>query len=282
MNRLSSHPYVLLSLIAVWALTSVPVSSYAWKAVKTDSGTPTTWDENCFYYTIHQDGVPGLDFDEVSEEIRLSFEQWADVSCSYFKFEETAPASCPEVGFNEDGGNMNLLVWQTDPVNWEWGSNVIAMTPASYDLKTGRILDADIEFNAISYSFNTTGEGYKVDVRNTVTHEIGHMMGLDHSEVPESTMAATADTGETSKRKLHSDDIEGLCTLYPIEDDPGKCKEPICGLNLDCVPNDCKLMDELNPEAEGRTCASSVVLGAARRTNPLSIFVLWTIMLLPN
>ncbi|MFH1436205.1 MAG: hypothetical protein ABIJ56_10860, partial [Pseudomonadota bacterium] len=40
------------------------------------------------------------------------------------------------------------------------------------------------------------------------------------------------------KRDLDDDDIEGLCTLYPVENDPGTCDSPVGGLD-DCVDRGC-------------------------------------------
>ena len=53
------------------------------------------------------------------------------------------------------------------------------------------------------------------DLRNTVTHESGHMLGLGHSADVNATMFASASTGETSKRTLADDDIAGICAIYP-------------------------------------------------------------------
>ena len=57
------------------------------------------------------------------------------------------------------------------------------------------------------------------DLQNTLTHELGHALGLDHSSIPQATMAASSTQGETSKRALHQDDKEGHSYIYshPLE-----------------------------------------------------------------
>ncbi|HZZ86095.1 MAG TPA: matrixin family metalloprotease [Anaeromyxobacteraceae bacterium] len=63
-----------------------------------------------------------------------------------------------------------------------------------------------------------------MDVQNTVTHELGHVLGLAHPpDHPEDTMAATAAPGETSKRVLAADDVEGICSVYPAPKPSGGC-----------------------------------------------------------
>jgi hypothetical protein len=70
-----------------------------------------------------------------------------------------------------------------------------------------------------------------VDIRNVVTHEAGHFIGIDHScddsaattgipncndeSLAAATMAATATTCETIKRSLASDDTNAVQFLYP-------------------------------------------------------------------
>lgn len=56
------------------------------------------------------------------------------------------------------------------------------------------------------------------DIGNTLVHEIGHGLGLGHVDPilrPESTMFASAAGGETKKRSLDEDDVNGVTFLYP-------------------------------------------------------------------
>ncbi|HEU4383895.1 MAG TPA: matrixin family metalloprotease [Anaeromyxobacteraceae bacterium] len=114
-------------------------------------------------------------------------------------------------------------------------SRVIALTTVSYDAGTGEIVDADMELNAWGGSGPSPPGFYftcldppaatcgapgqsgciSVDVRNVVTHEAGHVLGLGHSEVSAATMYPSALSGETAKRTLDPDDVAGLCAIYP-------------------------------------------------------------------
>ena len=53
------------------------------------------------------------------------------------------------------------------------------------------------------------------DIQNTMTHEMGHAMGLDHVAEPLSTMEATAPMGETQKRIIDVGTAAGFCDAYP-------------------------------------------------------------------
>jgi hypothetical protein len=126
---------------------------------------------------------------------------------------------------------------------WEHGPGIIALTTSTYSTRTGHVLDSDIELNAApsqgspGFLFTTVSsppcqgvespECASVDVQNTLTHEIGHVIGLDHVQTPGSTMEATAPPGETSKRIIDSGSADGFCGIYPRGLPPTQCEEPV-------------------------------------------------------
>ena len=124
--------------------------------------------------------------------------------------------------------------------------DAIALTTVQFLQATGEILDADMELNGWNGSLaSPTGRYFtcaspelgiavpcdrsfgdanciQFDIRNTVTHEVGHVLGLDHvcltsTDCPAggSVMAPTAQPGDTDKRTLKPDDISAVCTIYP-------------------------------------------------------------------
>jgi hypothetical protein len=159
------------------------------------------------------------------------------------------------VGYFAGATNHNLVLWRTQacrdvvPANdaclaqggcsnkydcWDatlHGDGVIATTTTTANRLTGQILDTDIELNDAPSSTGskftfTTVDGLpctsptetgcvRIDVQNTVTHEAGHTLGLDHSTDPNATMYASAPPGDLSKRDLAADDIAGICAIYP-------------------------------------------------------------------
>lgn len=126
---------------------------------------------------------------------------------------------------------------------WDHGDGVIGLTTSTFSTRTGHVLDADIELNgsqpggSTGFLFTTVNsppcEGnvstscVAVDLQNTLTHEIGHVVGLDHVLTPGSTMEATAPPGETHKRILDVGSAEGFCTIYPRGLPPTQCLEPV-------------------------------------------------------
>ena len=108
---------------------------------------------------------------------------------------------------------------------WDYSAGTLAITTTTFNVRTGKLYDADLEMNASVHIFTTVdsppcsalGQSgcVSTDVQNTVTHELGHALGLDHSPDSRSTMFAGAELGETSKRVLDDGSVEFVCTAYP-------------------------------------------------------------------
>ncbi len=153
-----------------------------------------------------------------------SFRTWSPLSCDGtdvpYTFTDGGDVSQGSVGYDDSPGatNENLVVWVKS--NWSHERAVVALTSLTYDVQSGEIVDADLEINDQDFSFATTPLSGQMDVANTVVHEVGHFLGLDHSKVTQATMFYSAREGETSKRDLHSDDLAGYCTLYGPNAEP--------------------------------------------------------------
>jgi len=78
------------------------------------------------------------------------------------------------------------------------------------------IVDVDIMFNP-GATFATASAGSKqYDLQSVATHEIGHLLGLDHSNIAHAVMYPYGDTSEIGiAESLSTDDIVGVGHLYP-------------------------------------------------------------------
>jgi hypothetical protein len=122
----------------------------------------------------------------------------------------------------------------------------------------------------VSEGSRTSGQGSRADLANTLTHEFGHLVGLDHtcwdqggtpgvddssgqqiprcepasalsSEVKEATMYNFQDPGETKKRTVEEDDIDGFCAIYPDTMGALECRRAVepddgCGCRVGGSP----------------------------------------------
>lgn len=183
--------------------------------------------------------------------VRASFQSWQNVfsQCGNLSFEEGGLIDERKVGYVLGGENHNVVLFRTrscadvvpdgdacedddscenaydcwDPLN----SGTIAITLTTYDEKSGIIYDSDITLNSVNFFFTTADTGplcnppvlttncVSTDIQNTMTHEIGHLVGLDHTRAPGSTMNARAELGEVSKRNIDTGSRDFVCAVYP-------------------------------------------------------------------
>ncbi len=204
-----------------------------------ESPKQVRWPRNCVSFHINRDGSAnvagesaGLS-DELEGLVVEAFDRWGGVECSrlqllYAGRTDNAAAEVTE----DDAKNMNLIVWRDEDWPSSASSMALAVTSVTFDTSNGKIVDADVEFNSATHDFSTSTppKPNHTDLLNTLVHEVGHFIGLDHTPVSEATMYASAAEGETKKRTLEQDDIDGICHIYPIDDEELECA-PEDGLN---------------------------------------------------
>lgn len=126
------------------------------------------------------------------------------------------------------GDGISLLTIATTPENEAFNSAATTgRTRVFFDPETGSIAEADISINprpkaddGIELQFSTDGTPGTYDLEATFTHEIGHLLGLDHSAVLSSTMQARQAINGTfglpalTERTLTEDDRQKVLSLY--------------------------------------------------------------------
>lgn len=77
-----------------------------------------------------------------------------------------------------------------------------------------QIYESDIVIDS-TWRWYNNGSQNGHDIQNCITHEFGHMLGLYEEFVEtEATMYHKAAPGETKKRDLHQDDLNGFFAIY--------------------------------------------------------------------
>ncbi len=226
------------TLVAV-SLCAAPASAYL--CTQTDQGASLFWQQRDI--VIHASEFPPAEvsLEDVSEAAAFGCAQWSDVECSDLTLSVGSSTSDRRVGFDWRAGsdspeNVNLLVFRRgadgDPQDdWLHAGSALAITTVTFLRSTGRIVDADIEVNDAGFDFTACDPPActpQQDLRNTLTHELGHVLGLDHPPsfqpgAESATMYASAPSGDLQKRDLSDDDVDGLCTLYPSDGPVGFC-----------------------------------------------------------
>jgi hypothetical protein len=221
---------------ALWVGLLVPAEGWAFECSRTQMtvGPSLIWTTREVPWFVGP-GVFALVGDEAKgrEDVLASFAAWEDVSCSDLTLPFQGEAAVV-AGFDEGGNNTNAVV-VVDKL-WPYQSGAIAVTTSAYDTRNGHVVDSDIEINAQAFRFARVEDvecragSSTMDLRNTLTHEVGHVVGLEHppntARYAEVTMFASAPACETKKRSLASDDMDGLCFIYPAGEPTQQCYPP--------------------------------------------------------
>lgn len=229
-----------------------------------DTTICVVWNKRELTYRVDAAGSVKTPGEAEFTAIDAAFSSWQVLSqtCSDFTFVRGPRIDAPKVGrdtqdanvltFRErhcrdvvplsdpclsDGSCANAVDAQGVPYAcWDHSDGTIGLTTLTFSTRTGLILDADIEFNASNYLFTTISsppcdpgkespQCVAYDLQNTATHEIGHVVGFDHTDNPGSTMQPTAPLGETSKRIIDLGTADGFCSTYAAGQPPLPCDE---------------------------------------------------------
>jgi hypothetical protein len=180
------------------------------------SGAFLYWDPSYFPIPYYISQPTFRNHEDMAAAVDLSFKPWRDPGYVSVEF---LPMGCTSTVTNRnDGINAVILVTR----DWPFDAAAIAITRNFYvsgsGPKAGLILDTDIMINAVDHEFSTTGDPVKNDVRNILTHEVGHLLGMGHEAEPSkdtlATMYENALPGETNKRALHRNDLAALNAAY--------------------------------------------------------------------
>ena len=218
--------------IVVLSLAVSPAFGFA---LISNAGKPAYWADGSVKYMFNTgtsgyfDGghdASGTSTDEFTP-IREAFQTWANTPGLNLVIQElSSTGSQPS---SDDG--KNIVAW----IKSGWSSqsfgpppNALAVTLLSFDSGSGRITDADIYFNADNFQWavvDSSSEYSHIDVKNIATHEIGHLLGIDHSseniwevepELADATMFFASHAGDTDRRDLKIDDTRAINSLYGV------------------------------------------------------------------
>ena len=148
--------------------------------------------------------------EQVYSAVEDAFATWIDEAEIEFQV-NFIYAPC-EPGYVSSGKNTNCIAVKSSLTsgNEDAGGNA----SITYSQSSGEIFDGDIVFylEAGNWKFEDDTDG--LDFYHVALHEIGHFLGLTHSEVDRAVMYPTVNLHTRKVSTLDEDDIWGALALY--------------------------------------------------------------------
>ncbi|MBF6297259.1 RICIN domain-containing protein [Nocardia amamiensis] len=144
-------------------------------------------------------GTADIAGDDERRAVRNAFITWA--AAAPLAFTEVAPNQHPDVLIRWSDANCG----DTIMTGGDWGHSDYPPGCGYY----GNALPRPVHFND-QLTWSIVAAVGSLEVERIALHEIGHILGLQHSDVPGAVMAANAISST-----LTNDDVEGIRKLYP-------------------------------------------------------------------
>jgi hypothetical protein len=249
-------------------------------------GNPLHWASPCLYYAVQRDGSPksGIDGDAFQQTVARAFEAWESAQCPgggspRFHAQFQGFVGCNRREAVCGGAEKNVNVMMLHDQDWPELPNVIGLTTPSGGTKSGLVIDADLEINSQDFDFSEGAAGpYALKLSDVLAHEVGHFLGLSHSDAGGALMSVHYEMVQLSPELLTADDVAAICTAYP----PGKalsCPAPAapaydeCQLALGEVPPECQLSSMTHDKSSGG-CNIGGAAGDSRQSGVASALVM--------
>jgi len=194
-------------------------------------GVTVVWKELPIIYRFSAEGSEKLSNRKVRAAVTAAFSTWESVKCPNGRTTSVRFELGPDIKVNKPLGRKqakdnNGIYFRDETWPYKNAVDSLALTNQIYGEERGIIEYADIEINTAETSFSLSDDDTDaIDFQSVMIHEVGHYLGLAHSNDPESIMVPSyceasnrCDKGVIGKRELSDDDIEGVCGIYP----PGK------------------------------------------------------------
>lgn len=204
---------VVVVSAALAGLLSLASSAHAYTINTTELGKRIRWSVDSVSLQMDAEYEAYLDPGDSFAALEMGFEAWRGLPrVPDLIVRSGRPAG---LGHHDDHPTNGIYLLR----DWPYEKEKLAVTIVTYEMDTGRLLDADIVVNGGAHfalldepMLEPSGD---YDLAAVLAHETGHVLGLGESRAdPAATMWPYARPDETDKRSLHEDDEAGVMESY--------------------------------------------------------------------
>jgi MYXO-CTERM domain-containing protein len=188
-------------------------SARAFVLKQAEDGEPVRWDQGTIEMRVAYGAPCGPSRSELDAALEIAVEAWRiDLMIPDIVIVDGAPP--PDWGYQPayyGEGNGIYVLCGDWPFDHSHAVTIATSTPE------GRMLDADVLIDGTQMLSLLPEGGAPVndhDLASVLTHEMGHVLGLDESDRANATMWPTTMPGDTRQRTLAADDENGALALY--------------------------------------------------------------------
>ncbi len=222
----------VLTALVVLACVS-PAAAFIRSTVSTSDATVILWDldESLMplvnvaggeiLYVVDIAGSDDIAGTGEMAAVERAFDHWEGIGTSRVAFSRLPDQDVQAA----DNDGINVVYWAEGARTSVGGTNenvdgYISKTPVfsvASGPNKGLILDANVILNGRQKSWTVTPDLNPTfyDVEAVVTHEIGHLIGLEHTPVLSASLSPRYVAGEIRQRLLQTDDLLGATAIYP-------------------------------------------------------------------
>jgi hypothetical protein len=230
MRRLLTALFLVLTTL--WS--AVPARSYTLQATDGASAAQVRWTNRRITVALSSSLVsppanikPGSD---VLGAVHRALAHWA--SAANIRFVEVSSKLESISAPNSGGDSVSLITVAHTPENTVPFAGTNSDSPGRtriFYTESGQITEADIALNP-AQAFSTDGTTGTYDLEAALTHEVGHLLGLEHSAIAGATMQPRQGKNglykmaASTSRTLSDDDRAGVRALYGVRGADGKSR----------------------------------------------------------
>jgi hypothetical protein len=216
------RPCTALFLLATVVLSAAGVRSYTLQFTDASNSIRVRWPNQTITIALSASlSAPQLNIKAGSDVVgaaRRALAHWAQAANIRFIVTSSDVQSVSAPGTRGDGLSL-ITVAHTAENSAPFNGTEMSGRTRIFSTIGGSITEADIVLNP-GQPFSSDGTPGTYDLEATFTHEIGHLLGLEHSAVLGATMQPRQgkngiyDLSSSSPRSLSDDDRAGVRALY--------------------------------------------------------------------